>query len=166
MLGMRLALVIPVQLGTKSERNQFLTNYTIAGLLIMLSAIFLLGLDRGSWPLALPQQGVYFVEANVLFPIGAYYFLYGLIIEQTFIRRALSHPFMVLLGKSSYAFFLVHTGIVAVFIQRQISRDLSLLLISLYGLSILIYFILERPLNQWFNRLFSSSTTHRRSMGQ
>jgi peptidoglycan/LPS O-acetylase OafA/YrhL len=60
------------------------------------------------------------VTDHVLLPIGTALFFYGLIKEQTWVQRFLASPTMVLLGKSSYAFYLVHLGFIALFLQNCI----------------------------------------------
>jgi peptidoglycan/LPS O-acetylase OafA/YrhL len=48
------------------------------------------------------------VGNNLLLPIPVVLLYYGLMREQTFLRRSLSSPIMGMLGRSSYAFYLLH----------------------------------------------------------
>ena len=55
---------------------------------------------------------------------------------------------MQLLGKSSYAFYLIHKGVIMDFIQKYISDNLWIDFIVLNLTAILLYYAIEDPLNR------------------
>jgi len=82
---------------------------------------------------------------NFLIPISFGLILYGLIVENTVVQRFLSTNVLTLLGKSSYAFYLLHIGMIAEVIFFQISTNLLLLYFLLQVLSIAAYKLYEKP---------------------
>ena len=58
------------------------------------------------------------VVYNFLLPVSIYLLFLGLVTRNSWIRRFLSRPFMQLLGQGSYAFYLIHMGVVANGLQR------------------------------------------------
>jgi len=68
---------------------------------------------------------------HVVLPIGTALFFYGLIKEKTFIRSFLSTPLMILLGRSSYVFYLIHIGFISFFLSPYIEEFVASLLLWL-----------------------------------
>ncbi len=118
---------------------------------------------------------------HVFLPIGTAVFFYGLIKEQTLIKNLLSSRIMVLLGKSSYVFYLIHIGFIALFLNRYtISAaehvcqwmdthhlgslsskaffnpvlNIAMKFILLNGIAILIFKFIEEPLNNSIRKLY------------
>jgi len=101
---------------------------------------------------------------NFILPIFITMFIGGLIIEKSFICSFLKTNTMVLLGKSSYTFYLIHTGVFrdvfqlilvnTLFKHTNLNTDLYKILLNaiLFGLltllSILFFKIIEEPLNK------------------
>lgn len=83
---------------------------------------------------------------NFLLPIAAGFGLVGLSTERTFLSGLLSNPLAQLLGKSSYAFYLIHLGPVAIGVQRYVSGNELILMILLWCIAYVLYQWLERPL--------------------
>lgn len=103
---------------------------------------------------------------NFVLPVFFALLFYGLITEQGLLRRFLSSKIMVLLGKSSYSFYLIHIGIflnVLAYIIPDSTpmapfADLTtyfagFLLLNLFALA--IYFLLERPMNSFLRKKLS-----------
>jgi peptidoglycan/LPS O-acetylase OafA/YrhL len=94
---------------------------------------------------------------NFILPICYSMIYYGLIVEQTWLRRALATDIMVLLGKSSYIYYLIHMGLVQAIVER-ISPDFRTLhgwiiqFILLNCIAIMMFRFLEEPLNNWIRR--------------
>ncbi|MFN7921534.1 MAG: acyltransferase family protein [Bryobacteraceae bacterium] len=89
----------------------------------------------------------------VLPPFLAMLFL-GLIREQSIIRTILSSRVFVLLGRSSYAFYLVHVGpIHGVLAERMAGWSegprLAVGFAAMNAIAVLIYWAYERPANAW-----------------
>ncbi|WP_282630509.1 acyltransferase family protein [Empedobacter sedimenti] len=85
--------------------------------------------------------------------------LWGLINEQTIIQKFLSSKYMVLLGKSSYIFYLIHKGFIPIFINDYLTSNKLLLFIILNIISILMYTYLEEPLNNFIRKIYKQKTS-------
>lgn len=81
-------------------------------------------------------------------------FMYGLIFENTFIRTILSSKYMVLFGKSSYVFYLIHKGWIPMAISDYITSNVLLIFILLNIISILLFKYLEDPLNNFIREVY------------
>ena len=93
---------------------------------------------------------------NFMMPFFAIMFFYGLIIEKTIVQRFFSSGLVVLLGKSSYVFYLIHAGLIASFVGGYFAYNIFVLFALLQLLSIAIYYLLELPTNKFIRRIFSS----------
>ncbi len=123
--------------------------YTIAGLTGMAGSILLLaGLSLIYKQSAVELwQGLFL--ANIVFPVMVMVFFLGLIKENSIIRNLLDARLIQMFGKSSYVFFLIHTGTIASGIEKYISSNLVIIFIILQIVSILIYKSFELPVNSW-----------------
>lgn len=95
------------------------------------------------------------VMAILLCTFGIAPLLWGLIFDDTFIKRFLSSKYMVLLGKSSYIFYLIHKGFIPMLIYDYIAENVLLIFVLLNVLSILMFKYLEEPLNLWIRKRFA-----------
>lgn len=82
---------------------------------------------------------------NLLLPISVAIFYYGLAMEDTLVKRLLSSKMATLFGKSSYAFYLFHIGVIAEVFYFHVTTNLLALFLFLQFLSILTYKFFERP---------------------
>ena len=98
---------------------------------------------------------------NFLIPAAIGVFYYGLLVEQTWIKRLLSTNWMILLGKSSYAFYLLHIGMIAEVIYFHVTANILLLYILLQLLSILAYKAFEKPVYFFILRKFAAQKNKR-----
>jgi peptidoglycan/LPS O-acetylase OafA/YrhL len=71
----------------------------------------------------------------------------GLIKEKTILQKFFSTKIILLLGKSSYIFYLIHLGIF-VTILNKISSNQEFIFIALNVISVVLYQYLESPLNK------------------
>ncbi|GAB4024836.1 acyltransferase family protein [Spirosoma gilvum] len=83
---------------------------------------------------------------NYFLPIGVSLFFTGLLIQPSVVQKLLSHPFIQLLGRSSYAFFLIHNGVIANSLQKFGITNVWLLFLLLIGISCGLYRFVEKPL--------------------
>ena len=60
---------------------------------------------------------------------------------------------MVLLGKSSYIFYLVHLGVFALLFYNGITHNPIVLFLYLNAISVLLFLGFERPVNRWLRRI-------------
>jgi hypothetical protein len=88
---------------------------------------------------------------NLLLPtIGFAPLIWGLITEKNTLVLALSLKTVQILGKSSYALYLLHLGIFHSLLSR-ISENTLFLFPAMVILSLLIWFYVEEPLHQFFS---------------
>ena len=97
------------------------------------------------------EVGVY----NYGLPIGIGILFAGLLRERTVLSRLLAQPIMQALGRSSYAFYLIHIGLLPRLLQKAGLADTAWLLFCLlipiaHGL----YAWVEKPLNRWFRSVY------------
>ncbi|GAB3583529.1 acyltransferase [Hymenobacter daeguensis] len=86
---------------------------------------------------------------NVLLPIPIVLLFYGLLTEQSLLRKLLSTQLMDTLGKSSYIFYLIHVGVVNTLLARYVIHNSVIQFILLNVISVLLYKYVESPLHQW-----------------
>jgi peptidoglycan/LPS O-acetylase OafA/YrhL len=90
---------------------------------------------------------------NVLLPAGIVCFFFGLVKENTIIKKFLASETMVLLGKASYIFYLIHMGVFKILISENISDNFLAKFILLNLLSVILYKLVENPLNKKIRNL-------------
>lgn len=82
--------------------------------------------------------------------------LWGLIYEKTILQKILGSRIFVLLGKSSYVFYLIHKGFIPIFMTDYITDNKLIIFILLNVISILMFTYLEEPLNHFIRKKFNS----------
>jgi peptidoglycan/LPS O-acetylase OafA/YrhL len=96
---------------------------------------------------------------NLLLPtIGFAPLIWGLITEKNMVVRVLSSKAGQILGKSSYALYLLHLGILYSLLSR-ISENTLLLFPAMVILSVLAWRYVEEPLHQFFRSRKDNSLT-------
>ncbi|WP_322971840.1 acyltransferase [Faecalibacter sp. LW9] len=96
------------------------------------------------------------LELIFLSVLGIVPILYGLIHEKTFIQRILGYKYIVLLGKSSYVFYLIHKGFIPIFINDYITNNKLLLFILLNIISVVLFYMIEEPLNNYIRNRYKN----------
>jgi peptidoglycan/LPS O-acetylase OafA/YrhL len=106
-VGIQLALYV---LNNGFERKTNI-NYTYLGFVLLLGCVFIMALQPipQGWAAGL-QSPIGIIANNYLLPPCIAFFFYGLLTERTILKSILADPFVELLGKSSYIFYLVHLG--------------------------------------------------------
>lgn len=94
-------------------------------------------------------------ERIALSCMGVAPLLYGLITEKSLLSRFFSTKIMVLLGKSSYVFYLIHKGFIAMLIYDYIAPNVVIIFVILNILSILLFKYIEEPLNHWIRKKYA-----------
>ncbi|MFD2786295.1 acyltransferase family protein [Hymenobacter rubripertinctus] len=121
---------------------------TVTGAFGMAAVVVVLARLRG--PYAYGQEHpVGIVLNNVVLPVGIALWFTGLLTERTLLRQVLSSRPLQVLGKSSYAFYLIHAGIVQEFVARLLPGQPLLVFLVLLGIAIGLHYALEEPLNRW-----------------
>jgi peptidoglycan/LPS O-acetylase OafA/YrhL len=121
--------------------------YTIGGVLLSLVIIVILAVMSPDHSAGRYPAGK--VLMSLFFPISVSVLLYGLLTESSWFGRLLSSPVLQVLGKSSYAFFLVHAGVIAGWLFILWNDNVVLCFISLVAISIGLYYLVEKPINKW-----------------
>ena len=151
-VGMQLAIYVKSQKQENIIQNH---NYaTIAGSIYIIICIGFLAVNRNY---SLQQNQFLFFETlinNLLLPFGIAIFFYGLLTENSYVRKMLETNLLGLLGKSSYVFYLIHNGFLFSFFYLTLHLNLPIILVLLIGISILLYLLVEKPLNKIIRNKF------------
>jgi peptidoglycan/LPS O-acetylase OafA/YrhL len=141
-IGIGLAIVY-------KKRISVMQNYhfTYAGMTMIIACLFVMTVLRGSHEYGIQHPLGKVINSLVLPLAGISLFFYGLLTEQTFISKILGGKFFVLIGKSSYVFYLIHIGIIASFIQKIIPNAI-VIFFAINLISILLYKYVEEPLSR------------------
>ena len=144
----------------EAEGNPPKTRFvTWTGIVLALASIYLMSLQQPES--AFMGVGMFTpiggVLNNFILPICYTMVYYGLIVEQTWLRRLLATDIMVLLGKSSYIYYLIHMGLMQAIVER-ISPDFRswyggiIQFILLNVIAIALFKLVEDPLNHWIRQ--------------
>ena len=143
-VGMGLALWLPKLSVFKGRFSA-----TWAGVLGIVTGMGVLAIISHSLPALSTRQIVATcLVNNVLLPVPVAVLLWGLVQESTMFGRLLQTKFFDLLGKSSYAFYLIHLGIVDTIFIKFISGSWEARLMGHLLLSIALYKLVENPFNR------------------
>ena len=93
---------------------------------------------------------------NLLLPIGVGIFYWGLLTEQSLARKALSSPIAVFMGTTSFAFYLIHVGVICTAIYA-LTRNMVITFILPKFRAWLLYHGLEEPAARWARVRFPMS---------
>lgn len=139
--GMFIALKIHKQ--PAPRKGSFFTHAGLLLFFLLLAALAGLSFSQQNRDYNASLAGV--LLFNFLIPASIAVFYYGLIRENTFIRRWLSFSFVTLLGKSSYAFYLLHIGVVAEIFYYHVSANMLVLYLLLQLTAVFAYKLFEKP---------------------
>ena len=146
----------------KNRKWPFRTHLGLAGMALLALGMAVYA-HLGQFNPARRFEGIFVY--NIIFPLFIIIFLAGLLSEQGWIRSFFGNRWMVLLGKSSYAFFLLHTGVVAIALEKYISTNPWVLFFALEAISILVYLWIERPLNKRTRKFLLKTLTRQDPKG-
>ena len=102
---------------------------------------------------------------NLILPCFVALLLLGLIKEKTLFSRLLSTPLFQSLGRSSYAFYLLHMGIFSELYFRVFDAKYILFPFMIL-VSTAFYYFVESPLNNWIRKLSIKSLLIRIQVGE
>jgi peptidoglycan/LPS O-acetylase OafA/YrhL len=129
--------------GSKGSYATILGSVGIVGCVLVL-LVLERSLPSGSWAASYSNRLV----NNVVLPIPIAVLLGGLIYERTWLRRVLESKTAQLLGKSSYAFYLIHLGTLDTIFSVYVT-DNEVARLGIYTLlAILLYKWVEHPLHE------------------
>jgi peptidoglycan/LPS O-acetylase OafA/YrhL len=101
------------------------------------------------------EHGFGILLFNFLLPCAIGLFFYGLLTENSVLKKLLSGRFAVLLGESSYAFYLLHIGMLAQVLYFHVTANIFLLYLLLLVCSVVAYRLFEKPLYFYLLRKWS-----------
>ncbi len=113
------------------------------------------------------QHPLGMVLNNVALPVCYALLFFGLVRERTVVQRFLATRFMVLLGKSSYIFYLIHMGVAQALIARVVcpatfTPVTTIQYIAQFVLlnvaSIILFLCIEDPLNRLVRRIWKTGS--------
>ena len=142
-IGIGLALYLPKD--TKSSTQPWFTSIGLLFVILSVYSLSLLKVGNGNGTDCILGK---IINTLVLPLLGIAPLYYGLIKEHSWLSRFLSSSLMVLLGKSSYIFYLIHMGIV-VMVMHKFTLNVGIVFVGLNMLAIVLYRYVEKPLNQW-----------------
>jgi peptidoglycan/LPS O-acetylase OafA/YrhL len=142
---------------TKTDNAGF-RHFTYSGVVLIAAAIVTMALLRKpeSGSLAWSEIAI----NNLIFPFCVIVFFNGLLRETTLVSKILSTKVFQLLGKSSYAFYLIHVGVIQQFISREITGNRIVLVVVLNLIAIMLWYAIERPLQRILKDPELSPTLH------
>jgi peptidoglycan/LPS O-acetylase OafA/YrhL len=125
--------------------SQHISCTAVGGIWVM-SCLGLLAADRAlPWGEQWADWGRIIINNIVLVP-GICLLLYGLISEPTYLSRLLGSPPFDLFGKASYAFYLIHAGVLDWFLTQHVTTSLPLRFIITNILAVMLHKGIEHPL--------------------
>lgn len=135
------------------------TYGAIAGILVCVFGLVAIQRHFGVAPAIDHPYGM--MLNNFILPFAVGCLLWGLVTESTWLSRLLSSKVADVLGKSSYAFYLLHAGIIYRELVGRITPDnpvkYILVFLIINALSIGLYYIIEEPMNKFIRKRFAVS---------
>lgn len=132
--------------------------YTLLGGLSIIAIIFIQTLPDTKD--ARYEEALYTIPGllinNGVLPFAIALFFWGLITERTWISKLLSTSFFELLGRSSYTFYLIHMGVISLVVVDVVNKWVFHLPVMLL-ISVLLYKLVEEPLNRWVRKIGRSA---------
>ena len=154
-IGIGLAFLIK-----KSTTDLSKIPCTYIGLVMILIFVFCLSLLKGDSDFGIRHPLGKLINTFVLPLAGIAIFYYGLIKEKTIISKFLASKTMVLLGKSSYIFYLIHIGLFQIILNKFTHNPLIIFVI-INIISIILFYYVENPLNDFIRNKFNSISANK-----
>lgn len=140
-------------------------KYTILGSIGILTTTGILILSNNMND---PAQATQFILINnFILPVAVAVFYFGLMVEKSITASVLSSKLFTLLGRTSYAFYLVHVivieSIAAPFIAVNFKQHYNVYVLLVFILTQLIAFFIfvfyEEPVNRYIRKKFGATIT-------
>ncbi|MCB2408511.1 acyltransferase family protein [Hymenobacter lucidus] len=159
--GMTLALLISYRKAEAQSSRGFVTAVGFACVLLVLYALVVI---ERNVPRDLMGTDLFSVSAiivrNAVLPVGIATLFWGLLYEQTWFKKILETKLLDLLGRSSYAFYLLHGGILNVFMNQFLYNNIFLKFLTTIIVSVAAYLWVEHPIH----KLLTSNSRQKGSM--
>lgn len=146
LLGIKIALLFKSQ-GVVPLKFK---HYTYTGIGLMLFVVVIMSISKAFVfeSNVMAHEVIMALSNNLLFPLAVGCFMYGLIVETSLINKLFSTNVFQVLGKSSYAFYLIHVGFISYFIGNYFHTHVMVHFLIIIVLSILLYYFIEHPMNK------------------
>ncbi|WP_162303555.1 acyltransferase family protein [Hymenobacter sediminis] len=144
-----------------ATRYPYATSAGVAGVLATLLLLVGIKIRLAAQVSILTLPGL--AVNNWFLPCATGLLLHGLASYPSGLQRVLGSRLLVILGYSSYAFYLIHLGVFADFVVARLhlylpsSPPFPVLLLLTIGASVGLYLLVEKPLHRWLLQLGSSS---------
>jgi peptidoglycan/LPS O-acetylase OafA/YrhL len=153
-LGVQLAIIVKGR--EHHAKSRFTKEFTFLGLFGMLASLIAMTVVKGNAKFAIETPAGVVIN-NLVLPFFVCCFFYGLLFAKTHVTKFLSSKLLVLLGKSSYIFYLIHTGVISSFLETFFPQtnmlNYCIIFILLNVISILLYKLLENPINNSIKKI-------------
>jgi peptidoglycan/LPS O-acetylase OafA/YrhL len=159
-----------------TRTNKF--NFTYSGFALIFVCVFIMALQPvpKGWIAGL-ESPIGIMTNNYLLCIAVALFFYGILTENTLFKRFLALPFIELLGKSSYIFYLIHLGWIYTLLSKGFNSlndyifsfydkwdvswnspfqydwlNLVFIFVILNIISVTLFSLIEEPLNHYIRK--------------
>lgn len=173
---------VGVQLARHVLKNGFTRkrkiNFTYSGFFLIFVCVFVMALQPITKPwVAGLESPIGIITNNYFLCVAVGLFFYGILTETTLFKKFLALPFIELLGKSSYIFYLVHLGWISTLIISGFNHlndyiftlydkwgvdwnspfqydwlNLIYVFIVLNAVSVTLFKLIEEPLNHYIRK--------------
>jgi peptidoglycan/LPS O-acetylase OafA/YrhL len=132
---------------------KFTTGGIIAIAILIIPLIYVTNIEDASF-----QHLVMMLVNNLLLPVPIALLYYGLVYEKSICRRILSGRIAQLLGRASYAFYLLHLPLInfigtrAHFGEQYYNLQVLFVFLLAIVLSVIVYLFFEAPVNRFIRR--------------
>lgn len=153
LVGMQLALWYKQRSAPVAEVSgvTFYKSFTHISLVAMLIFFVFGAFVVGGSQVAIETVPGLFLH-NLVLPILVAMLIWGLLHERTWLSRLLSSQEFQVLGRSSYAFYLIHIGVFQYFLEAVLGLDVLACFVILWVAAWLLYEYVEAPLQKWVMR--------------
>lgn len=131
--------------------------FTFTGVIGIFLSVLLLIYFKGNNDFGIRSIHGKIVNNYFLPVVGVLPLIYGLVKENNFISKLLSTKLFEILGKSSYTFYLVHMGVIQIYISTFIS-SYFILFVVMQIISVVIFKFYEEPLNALVKKIHKKTT--------
>jgi peptidoglycan/LPS O-acetylase OafA/YrhL len=145
LFGIHLALIVIQRKKQFRLKKKFPWATLLGSLLMIFCLVFMQLISRYFNVNHASESTLGLVFNNTIFPLSVTVFLYGLIYESSLINRFFSSKLIESLGKSSYAFYLIHAGFISDFVIRK-TGNVIVAFFVLQLISVIIYKAIEHPM--------------------
>jgi peptidoglycan/LPS O-acetylase OafA/YrhL len=146
-VGIALAIIFLRRSATSSIIVQGSYLFTALGVINSVVCIFGIAHFKGDLAHGIDHPIGKLINNFILPLVGIGSLYWGLITERTWLSRLLSTRLFIVLGKSSYVFYLIHLWV------AQFNANFMFVFIVSSVLSLLIYKFVEDPLHKWMKRI-------------